>query len=194
MGEEIGLFAGVAVLLLFAYLMIFGKANKHTANDNTSGVITLIEIMEAMSDEQREKTAFVFFDLEEAGLIGSSRFKKAHKNMMKDKLLINFDCVSDGDYIMLVETEPAQKEYGELIRKSFNDKEGKIALFEKSSTTIYPSDQANFKKSIAVASFKKSKIFGYYMDKIHTNKDCNFNEKNIKYISECIRDFTCKMQ
>ena len=188
-GETAGAYAGIFAILFMSWWIIFGKANKHTANDNTSGVITLIEIMESMTDEQKEKTAFVFFDLEEAGLIGSAKFKKAHKEAMKDKLLINFDCVSDGDYIMLVENKLAYEEYDEQFKKAFVEKEGKIPLFEKSSSTIYPSDQANFKKSVAVASLKKHKILGYYMDKIHTDKDRSFDEKNISYINKSIRNF-----
>lgn len=188
-GESAGTYVGILSILFMAWWTMFGKANKHTANDNTSGVITLIEIMESMTDEQRKKTAFVFFDLEEAGLIGSNKFKKVHKSAMNDKLLINFDCVSDGDYIMLIKSKYVNKEYDELFRKAFTEKGSKTPLFEKSTNTIYPSDQANFKKSVAVASFKKHKLLGYYMDKIHTDKDRNFDEENITYIKEAIKNF-----
>ena len=54
----------IGVLLLF----FAGPANKHTANDNTSGVATLIEIMKELPEELRSDVAFIFFDLEEVGL------------------------------------------------------------------------------------------------------------------------------
>ena len=36
-------FVGLALMILFTYLMMCGPANKHTANDNTSGVTLLIK-------------------------------------------------------------------------------------------------------------------------------------------------------
>ena len=68
------------VLLTLGLLMIIGPENKHTANDNTSGIITLLEIYGSLTPEQREKFAFVLFDNEEIGLFGSSAFAKKHKN------------------------------------------------------------------------------------------------------------------
>ena len=92
---------------LLMSLMIAGPSNKHNANDNTSGVITLLEIYSRLTDEQKAQTAFVFFDNEEIGLLGSSQFKKKHEKEMEDKLLINFDCVADGDYFLLAVTKDA---------------------------------------------------------------------------------------
>ena len=86
-----------AMALMF-YLFMGGKPNPHTANDNTSGVITLCELIAAMSEEQKAQTAFVFFDNEENGLLGSSFFRKLHKkDGLGKKLMLNFDCVSDGE-------------------------------------------------------------------------------------------------
>ena len=79
-----------------------GPANEHTVNDNTSGVTTLIDTMTILPDELKSDVAFIFFDLEEAGLVGSKSFFKKHKNVMNNKLLVNFDCVSDGENILLV--------------------------------------------------------------------------------------------
>lgn len=181
--------------MLFSYiflfgmlaLMLFGPANKHTANDNTSGVITLIEAY--YIEEIRNKAAFVFFDHEEMGLFGSMFFAKKHKNVMKDKLLINFDCVSDGDTILLIQNKKAKKLYGDRLKAAFVSNETKTALIENSSTTLYPSDQANFKCSIGVAAFKKNKLFGLYLDRIHTKKDTVFDERNIEFIIEGLRSF-----
>jgi hypothetical protein len=81
-------------------LIMFGPANKHTANDNTSGVATILQMLETMPEDLRNNAAFVLFDLEESGLFGSSAFYSKHKKAMQDKLLINFDCVSDGDHLL----------------------------------------------------------------------------------------------
>ena len=170
------------------FLMILGPANKHTVNDNTSGVITLIELMDSMTEEERAQSCFVFFDNEEKGLFGSSTFAKEHKSVMKDKLLINFDCVSDGDYLMLILNKKAFPEHFESLKAAFADVTEKTVLIESEKGVYYPSDQKNFKKNIGVASFKKSK-FGLYMDRIHTPRDTVFDERNIEVLTDGIRKF-----
>lgn len=170
------------------FLLIFGPANKHTVNDNTSGVITLIEMMSAMTDEERAQSCFVFFDNEEKGLFGSAAFEKEYKETMKKKLLINFDCVSDGDYLMLIPNKKAFPEYSERLESAFADVTEKTVLIEKSKYVYYPSDQMNFKNNIGVASFKKSKL-GLYMDRIHTPKDTVMDERNIAVLVSGFRRF-----
>ena len=88
------------LVVLAMFLLMAGPANRHTANDNTSGVTTLLDIMTALPTEARESVAFVFFDLEEMGLFGSAGFANQHKQIAKNTLLVNFDCVSDGDTIL----------------------------------------------------------------------------------------------
>lgn len=170
------------------FLMILGPANKHTVNDNTSGVITLIELMNSMTEEERAQYCFVFFDNEEKGLFGSSVFAKEHKKVMKDKLLINFDCVSDGDYLMLILNKKAFPEHSENLKAAFENVTEKNVLIESEKGIYYPSDQKNFKKNIGVASFKKSK-FGLYMDRIHTPRDTVMDERNIEVLTEGIIKF-----
>ena len=170
------------------FLMIFGPANKHTVNDNTSGVITLVELMSKMSEGERAQHCFVFFDNEEKGLFGSSTFAKEHKAVMKDKLLINFDCVSDGDYLMLILNKKAFPEHFENLKAAFAEVTEKTVLIESEKGVYYPSDQKSFKKNIGVASFKKSK-FGLYMDRIHTPRDTVMDERNIDILTDGFRKF-----
>ena len=173
----------VGILLLS---MMFGPANKHTANDNTSGVITLIEAMH--NDDIAKKAAFVFFDQEELGLFGSAFFAKEHKELMKDKLLINFDCVSDGDHMMFIYSKPADNHRIKL-EAAFPSTEEKEAVHTDAAKTLYPSDQKNFKCSVGVAAFNKNKLFGYYIDKIHTPKDTVFDERNIEFLIDGLSRF-----
>lgn len=165
-------------------LLVAGPANKHTANDNTSGVIALCELLQVLTPEKRSKAAFVFFDHEETGLIGSSFFRSAYKKQMKDKLLINFDCISDGDHILVCANKAARKEYTGLLKEAFGPTESKTILFTKAERTYYPSDQLGFKKAVAVAALKKKRCIGYYMDRIHTPKDTVFDKENIKLICD----------
>lgn len=176
----------VMLVLLFAVFM-GGKPNKHTANDNTSGVITLLELMNRLSPEQKERTAFVFFDNEENGMLGSAFFAKKYKGCLTDKLVINFDCVSDGDNILVAMNNEAKKRLDPIVRDAFVPENGKAVYV--SSNAFYPSDQMMFPVSIAVAALKRKKGIGLYLDRIHTKWDTVFDESNIVYICEKTESF-----
>lgn len=177
-------FLNLIVWIGILWLILAGPANKHTANDNTSGVTTLLNIMTSLPTEAKEKVAFVFFDLEETGLIGSASFASRHKKTMQDKLLINFDCVSDGDRMLFVMSKKSLK-YKELLKNNFSSNQD-VSVEILSKGVFYPSDQANFKCGVGVASLKYSKIFKTeYMDRIHTKKDTIYREENIEFLTKC---------
>ena len=107
---------------------------------------------------------------------------------MKNKFLINFDCVSDGDYLMLIPDKKSFPEQEENLKAAFAEVTDKTVLIESAKFVYYPSDQKNFKKNIGVAAFKKSKL-GLYMDKIHTPKDTVMDERNIETLVSGFRKF-----
>ncbi|MBQ7343978.1 MAG: M28 family peptidase [Clostridia bacterium] len=179
----LALYGGYALLLGMTYLVINGPANKHTANDNTSGVTLLIDIMSELPEELKSKVAFIFFDLEERGTVGSKCYKKLHPRVAKEKLILNFDCVSDGKNILFVP------------KKGAYDKEGAIAeaftptgeytdsySVEVARKAFYPSDQRNFERGVGVSALNKSKSGILYMDKIHTKRDTVYDEENIAFL------------
>ena len=169
-----------AVLLM--QLMLKGPANKHTANDNTSGVATLIAIMEDLPEHLRDKVAFVFFDNEEVGLVGSRSFSQSYRSSMKNKLLLNFDCVSDGEDVLFVLPKRAA-EYENVIARSFVSTERYNVIIAKKHV-IYPSDQVCFPLGVDVAALKRTKRGLLYMNRIHTSRDIIFNEENIEFIKD----------
>ena len=174
----------LTVLGLMALVMMGGPANPHTVNDNTSGVMTLCEIWAAMTEEQKAKTAFVFFDNEENGLLGSSFFRKLHrKDGLKHKLMINFDCVSDGNHMLFVLNKPALKAYGDEFVAAFPSTEEMTAHIASTSNTMYPSDQAGFPMAVGVAAMKKKKLVGLYLNRIHTVRDTVLRRENIDYLT-----------
>lgn len=186
-----GYIAFLAIYFGFLFLLMAGPANKHTANDNTSGVVTVLNTMLSMSETQRAKVCFVLFDNEEKGLLGSAAFNKLHKAEMKNKPLINFDCVSDGDYLF---AKLPRKEKKSDFGARFNEIVSKHAEKHGMKPVIgtggfYPSDQKNFKRGVGVASLKKSKLFGLYMDKIHTSRDTVFTERNIECLTDAMLEF-----
>lgn len=178
--EALTKLSGYAILILTLYLMMKGPANKHTANDNTSGVTLLVDLMTDMPSELRGKAAFVFFDLEELGLIGSKNFKRRHKGIAKTVPVINFDCVSDGKNMLFA-----------LNKNALPLKEKLAAAFKQNDTytvdiatkgVFYPSDQRNFDLGVGVAALKKTKRGLLYMNRIHTPKDTVYDEENIEFL------------
>ena len=180
--KELASVAATAAYWVLLILLIAGPANKHTVNDNTSGVITLMEIMAVLPQEQRDKAAFVFFDLEEVGLFGSAAFASKHKKTMQQKLLINFDCVSDGDTVLFVLKKGAAA-FRERLEEAFPSNDlVRVEVADKG--VIYPSDQANFPVGVGVAALKTSKSGILYMDRIHTKRDTVCREENIEFLRD----------
>ncbi len=185
-----GLVAVYAVLIALLWLMMAGPANKHTMNDNTSGVLTLLESALAMPEEDRGKVCFVFFDNEELGMLGSGAFTKAHKDVKQNTLNINFDCVSDGDSIQFFPGKGAKKDGAALaeIEKYFLG-QGQKSVEVVRGFGFYPSDNAMFKKGVGVCALHYKKPFGWYMSRIHTKRDTVLEEENI----ELLRDGVLRM-
>lgn len=168
-------------LLLFA-LMLKGPANPNTMNDNTSGVVSLIELMERLPEEARARCAFVFFDNEEMHMLGSGAFRKAHGERMNTVPLINLDCVGDGEHLLTVASKDFREDealYGAL-RKAFEEY-GPVE-HAQAEKAMYNSDQKGFKKSLAIAAMHRSRRIGYYLARIHTPKDTVLKEENIERI------------
>lgn len=170
------------VLGFFIWWMMAGPANKHTANDNTSGTAVLLEIALTLPKKDREKVAFVFFDNEEKGLLGSSQFKKRHGKAMMNTLLINFDCVSDGEYIHFYPNSKVKqnKEMMMNLEQSFLSTETKAVQIVR-GFGFYPSDQRAFPCGVGVAALHKNSL-GYWLGRIHTNRDTVFQTENIELL------------
>ncbi len=185
MNEEIKImiisFIPMVVYFALLFLMLGGPANKNTANDNTSGVTAVLDIMRELPQDQRDKVAFALFDLEESGLFGSSSFASKHKAVKKNTLVINFDCVSDGETMLFV-LKRTTKKYAPLLKNAFASDVDVEAIVTRNA--FYPSDNACFKGGVGVAALKKSKFLGVlYMDRIHTNKDVIYREENLRFLT-----------
>lgn len=170
-------------LLLDIGLMMFGPANKHNANDNTSGVVTVLEMARSMPHEQRNKVCFILFDLEEAGLIGSSSYRSKHKKESNSQIVLNLDCVGDGDEIRFfpnkkLKNNEAMMDALETCCGSFGDKTVDI---RRKGFAVYPSDQGNFPYGVGICALHKSKI-ALYLGRIHTSRDVILDETNVNIL------------
>lgn len=178
-------FTSIALCIFFVWWIIDGPANRHTANDNTSGVITLLETALSLPEADRKKVCFVFFDNEEKGMFGSAAFVKKHKSVKKSTPVLNFDCVGDGDSIQFFPHRRLKKDQGtmERLKASFLPTEGKDVQVVR-SFGFYPSDNANFKRGAGVCALKHKPVVGYYMDRIHTKNDTVLEEENIRILRD----------
>lgn len=178
----------LAVMLLLLLMMFMGPANPHTVNDNTSGVITLVELYEVMNEEQRKKAAFVFFDMEELGMIGSTRFKKRHAAETAEKLLLNFDCVSDGDTVAVICKKRVSEDEVKRLEKAFCGGENKRVIVTRANKMFYPSDQQLFAHGVGIAALKGKKLL--YLDRIHTRRDTVMDVENIRILVDSAKKLT----
>lgn len=167
-------------------LLLFGPANPHTANDNTSGVTAVVELAMNMPPELREKCAFVLFDLEEAGLLGSAAFAKQHKYVKKNTLLVNMDCVSDGETMIFCFRKNSRGEVDRFRTAFIQDHRIHPEFLTKGY--VYPSDQTNFHWGVGVSAMRSTKSGLLYMSRIHTKHDTVYRQENIAWLVEgCIR-------
>lgn len=178
-GEGFAVLGAELAYILLIVLLFAGPANKHTANDNTSGVTLLIDAMREMPHDRRDEVAFVFFDLEESGLFGSMSFARKHKAAMKDRLLLNFDCISDGENMLFALRRGAAK-YREAIGQAFAERDG-FSVIVADRGVFYPSDQMNFPCGVGVAALRSTKGGLLYMNRIHTRRDVIYREENIEF-------------
>ena len=181
--------AWLIAMAVMLWVFLFGPPNPHTVNDNTSGVVTLCELWAAMDEDERARCAFVFFDHEESGLFGSSLFASKHRKAMKNKLLINFDCVSDGDNLLFVQSGRAKRRAGEALAAAFASSAGKRSVFAGPFGAFYPSDQLHFPCAVGVAAMNRSPLVGLYMSRIHTAKDTVCDEQNFSFLVGGARRF-----
>ena len=192
LGDESVKWISLAIYWVLLFLMILGPANKNNANDNTSGIVTLLEIMRTMPENQRHKVCFVLFDLEEKGLWGSKSYRKVHMKATDHQLVINLDCVGDGDFIRIFPTKKLKKDRKKLtsLYKACGYFGKKNVLVHEKGFGIYPSDQMLFPYGVGICALKKSK-FGLYVGKIHTPKDTVLDETNVNILRAALTSFIC---
>lgn len=180
---DIGYFLFVVLLWAAIVLMLIGPANSSNVNDNTSGVVTLLEIARSIPELHRKNVCFVLFDLEEAGLIGSASYKKKHKREVPNQLVLNLDCVGEGDDIYFFPTAKLKKSKERLapLQKLAGGYGKKSIAVRTKGFSIYPSDQSNFPYGVGICALKRGRA-GLYLSRIHTPRDTVLDETNVNIL------------
>lgn len=183
----VGYFLWMVLLWTGIALMLVGPANSSNVNDNTSGVVTVLEIAKSLPEHYRKDVCFVLFDLEEAGLIGSASYRKAHKKASESQMVLNLDCVGDGDEVIFFPTSKLKKNQKKLadLDKITGNFGKKTVTVRKQGFSIYPSDQAHFPYGVGICALNRGKL-GLYLSKIHTPRDTVLDETNVNILRAAI--------
>ena len=110
------------------------------ADDNGSGVVSVLEIARILSQsEERPKRSiiFVLFACEESGLTGSTHFVKSFTPIEKMVAFVNTDCAGNGDSIRVL----GAKSYPKLWQLAF-DKNAEYTQFMPATPTGDPGADA----------------------------------------------------
>ena len=186
-------FAYLALMLL----MMFGAANKHNVNDNTSGIAALLETMQRLSPEVREKTAFILFDHQETGSRGAKSYGAQHVEVQTMKLLVDLNCVGDGDTFVISAPKMAQDkpEYA-AVRESLEEN----AMASGVSTQFFgragvqgAGDYRRFVCGVGVSAYHHSAGVGLITGRIHTSCDTVCRQENLDYLAKSLADAAQKM-
>jgi len=164
--------------------------NKHNRTDNTSGVLGVFRMAELAANDPvlREKCAFVLFDHEEIGLVGSRAFAKWRRTHCPGKAqgtVINLDCIGNGD-VLSVMTRKDHEGWHEMA--AFLQSEGYYVMKGRGSI-LATSDHAPFAGGISLLFQKRSLLGPLYIPHLHTGKDKTCDLGQIERLCDSLRKY-----
>lgn len=132
----------------------------NTIWDNTAGIVTLLEIAEAIPASCRNRVCFVLFDRTGLDLTGGRSYHKAHGDETEKQLVLNLDLPCCGDRIAFVPTKELKKD-----RKKLTDLYRACGYFGKKSLLVqekkvnaFSSEQRCFPYAAGIHVLKKGKL------------------------------------
>ena len=186
-GLMLPLFLVLAVAGL--WLAAYGPANQSNANGNSSGVLALMAAARAVRPGKR--VCLVFLDNNERSLLGASAFKKRHIDKASQCLVIDLDCVGDGEELLLIPSKYSRWDGAllEALESSFPEGEEMRPHVLAKGLQYYPSDNRKFKFHVTVCACRYLAGLGYYIPHLRTKKDTVLREENAAYIARSIARF-----
>lgn len=180
-------FFGAFVAMM--WLQLSGFANKHNVNDNSSGVAALLETMARIPEEDRARTAFIFFDNMEKGRKGSKAYARDHLEVQHTRFVVNADSVGVGDVFVVAAPSLAAQlpQYAKLgaCLAAIPEKETR---FFSSVTTRMNSDFRSFKCGVGVMACRQVSGVGLYLGDLHTSRDDAADQGNISALAEAFSE------
>lgn len=183
------LLLGVYTAVYFGmfYLMFRGPANKRNRNDNTSGTAAVLGLVEQLGE--KPGVACILFDDEEKGKKGSKAFAKAHPKIKAETLIVNLDCVGNGDTYILCGSAAAQEDpLYEALQKAMTNS-GLSHRFFPAGKASMNSDHKSFDKGVGVCTCQHKPFIGYYNDRIHTARDTVAEPETVSRLTAVLAKF-----
>ena len=185
----IDLFFRLSPLAIIIMLLII--KNQHNHNDNTSGCLGVYNIAVIVSEIPvlREKCAFVLFDMEEIGLLGSYAFvkwRRKHYPGIVNSRVINFDCIGNGNVLVIASKRKRNAVTERVQLTQYFQGEGFDALQKTSNLFCYLSDHVHFSNGIMFSFLRRSWLGGLYIPNIHTRRDNICDLEQIERLSKSV--------
>ena len=177
----------MAVYFGLFFLLLLGPANRHNRNDNTSGTAAVLEIRRIRREQPG--AAYILFDDEEKGKKGSKAYAADHPEIKEGTLIVNLDCVGNGDTFIFSASDGA--ECGPLYAEMQNaaSRKGLTARFLTCHQAKMNSDHRSFDKSVGVCACRYKPFVGYFTGKIHTVRDTEADPETVRKLAEALTDF-----
>ncbi len=174
------------LIMLFSLFLFLGLLipNRYNFNDNSSGVISVLEF--AIANKDNDDFLYVLTDNEEKGLIGALRLRKylTKNNLLGGKKFLNIDCVATGEQIIVA--AGSKNSYAdEVYAKMTNNAKLKLKVSKSIS-----SDHLVFKNQGAMLTRVDKALLtnDIYIKHIHTNKDREYHLEYMDYVQEELRN------
>lgn len=184
--------AGVGVYLAIyaalCFLAFKGPVNIHNKNDNTSGTAAVFDLIQKIG--KNDNVAYILFDDEEKGKKGSKAFAAAHTKLKEDLLVVNMDCVGNGNTFIAGVPDLAKNDSVYPLLETALKELGVLILSREE--TAMNSDQKSFDKGIGIGACLNKKGF-YYTPNLHTAKDTVASGETVDKLTDTLASFVHSM-
>lgn len=196
----LGIVAFVSGIILFLRINgTLSQSRKYSYNDNTSGIITVLNLMDSYKDFN-QRVAYVFLDNKEKGLIGSkalSKMMQAQKMIVQkeDKKFVFLDCVGIGKDFTI--SWYRETKFVDRLKDLFNEKCGdKYSITLKEDSKVDVNDYMSFKRfdhaSITCYKNEKKKKKKFLYKNIKPVNDREIDLKNIEFLTDVLSEYILK--
>jgi len=153
--------------------------NPVNANDNTSGVATLLAVASAMPFG----VCYLLTDGEEDGSYPARAFAKENQSALQNKLFIALDCVGKGKDFGVIYYRAYNRKYAENLSAFLQEKLDAQSYFPKSS---FPTDAEYFFKAVCISCFLRDQKGHRYFTDVHTPRDNEICAQNLDDLSNAL--------
>ena len=153
------------LFLLFLIVALFypkyGKSERDNLNDNTSGVVALLEVAKTLTPRYRGEVCVLFLDGGTQASKGAKGLVRAHPELKKKSVIV-LDCVGEGDELLILpgRTSRWNDSLLDTILENFSNSEKKTCFLKTDGLVYYPSDNRAFAGGTAICACKTVKGFG----------------------------------